>query len=84
LAESTLALTLNGVTVRLDGKEWDEVLSSNTAGNKGPLTVTFTSLGAADTSGWLSSYQHPQGSLTLALKSAASDPDVTVTGTFGN
>jgi hypothetical protein len=84
LAESTLALTLNGVTVRLDGKEWDEVLSSNTAGNKRSLTVTFTSLGAADTSGGLSSYQHPQGSYRLVAQSTASDPAVTVTGTFGH
>ncbi len=79
-------MKFNDSNVRLEGKEWDEVLSTSSADNKGSLTVTFTSLGTPDTSGGSAviSYPHPQGSYTLVLKSTASDADVTVTGTFGN
>ena len=79
-------LKFSDTNVRLEGKEWNEVISTNSADNKGSLTVTFSSLGTpeATNGGALVSYLHPKGSYTLVLKSTASDPDVTVTGTFGN
>ena len=61
-------------------------ISTDSTQNKGSLNVSFNSLGTPDTSngGGVISYPKPQGSYTLVLKSAAGDPDVTVTGTFGN
>ena len=79
-------MKFSDTNVRLEAREWDEVLSTNVADNKGSLTVTFSSLGTPETTngGALVSYLHPRGSYTLVLKSTASDADVTVTGTFGN